>query len=1201
MDPTPLRAFASGPGRGPIGPRFRGGFPRRPPPRSTAARRLLAALAGFGLLTGLSVAGVVAAPAASAASGVVVDGSARFEVLTPTLVRLEYAGDGAFQDGTTFNAVNRSLPVPSYTTDVSSDGYREIRTSGLTLRYKENSGPFTASNVSVTLASGVTAKPSFPSLCPYGSSCEAENAQFSGQAKTAYDHSGYTGTGFVAGYEGAGSAVTQDVSLVPSAGSYRLWVRYSNAKGTGTGSLSTRVGGSAGPPLSLAPTASWDTWSVTSVPISLSAGSNTIVLVQNPGDTGQVNIDSFGITAQSATSFPPASTTLTTTGYGAGPAGQLGGWSRSLDNPWKLPVTEHPGILDRDGWYLMDDTRTALLGSDHKVGDRPSHGSQPYQDGYFFGYGQNYKQGLADLNALTGGTALLPQSAYGVWYSRYYPYSTSDYENTLLPAFRDNFTPVDWLVVDTDWKAPSTWNGWNWNSGLFPDPQGFLNWTGQQGLSVSMNIHTSIQGDDPKFAAANAQAGGLAREGTSNTYDFDWSRPSQLAAYLSLHQPFEQQGVREWWLDYCTGCGASTASDPEVAPDNLINQAYADEAAARGLRGFSFARIGGSQQGDDDGNYPLGPWSERRNAMQFTGDTPATWDMLAFEARFTADEAAAGLSNVSDDIGSFHGGHLPDDLYVRWMQLGAFQPVDRMHSDHGDRLPWNYTGTAASAAASVLRLREAMVPYTYTLARQANATGVPIVQPLYLDYPDQQAAYSNPGEYLYGDNVLVAPITSPNDAGGNGSVTVWFPPSSWTDYFTGRTYTGPATATVTAPLTRMPVFLKAGGIMPTRTDYVDHAGQGPLTRLTVNAAAGANGSFTLYQDAGEGAGYSSGQSTSAPLSWNDASRTLTIGAQTGSYPGAPAGRAYTLRLSDSDAPTAVLLDGVQLPESAWAWNPNRRTVTVTTTGLPLSSSHTIALTGSATANPTSGEATGIGGLCLDVRGGAAADGTPVQLYTCNHTAAQQVAHQSDGTVRVLGKCLTATATGDHAPVDITTCAGGPAQTWTHHADGTLVNAGSGRCLDDPDGNTTPGAVQLQVYACDGNAAQRWQLPPGQISGPGGLCADVADADPASSTPVQLWGCNNTDAQRWTAPGDGTLRVFGKCLDVTHGATANGTPVQIWDCDNTPAQTWVTRPDDTLFNPFSGRCLDDPDNKQSPADRLRIWDCNTTTAQQYALG
>jgi hypothetical protein len=100
----------------------------------------------------------------------------------------------------------------------------------------------------------------------------------------------------------------------------------------------------------------------------------------------------------------------------------------------------------------------------------------------------------------------------------------------------------------------------------------------------------------------------------------------------------------------------------------------------------------------------------------------------------------------------------------------------------------------------------------------------------------------------------------------------------------------------------------------------------------VNVAAGADGSFSLYQDAGEGTGYQSGQSTSTPISWNDAARTLTVGATTGSYPGAPAQRSYMLRLSNSAAPTAVDVDGTQVPETAWAYNQNTRIVTVTTPG-----------------------------------------------------------------------------------------------------------------------------------------------------------------------------------------------------------------------------------------------------------------------------
>jgi hypothetical protein len=276
--------------------------------------------------------------------------------------------------------------------------------------------------------------------------------------------------------------------------------------------------------------------------------------------------------------------------------------------------------------------------------------------------------------------------------------------------------------------------------------------------------------------------------------------------------------------------------------------------------------------------------------------------------------------------------------------------------------------------------------------------------------------------------------------------------------------------------------------------------------------------------------------------------------------------------------------------------------------LPVNTTHTVALAGSATANPTSGEVIGAGGLCLDIRGGVATDGQPAQLYTCNHTAAQQVSYPADNTLRVLGKCLDVAGggTGNGALVDLSTCTGtpaqaAPAQTWTLQSNGALTNPASGRCLDDPSGNTTPGAVQLQLYDCTGGGAQLWRLPPGPVGGPGGLCTDVANADPSSGTRVQLYGCNQSDAQRWSVPGDQTLRVFGKCLDVAGGATGNGTGVQLWDCNGSGAQTWVSQADGSLRNPQSGRCLDDPNNNERAGDLLQLYDCDSTAAQHFRLG
>src|SRR5436305_2016228 len=174
----------------------------------------------------------------------------------------------------------------------------------------------------------------------------------------------------------------------------------------------------------------------------------------------------------------------------------------------------------RDGGDLLDDSQTALLTSGAPgFAARPAHAGA-YEDGYFFGYGHNYARGLGDLRRLTGPAPLLPRKAFGVWFSRYYPYSADDYRS-LLDQFRANGVPFDTLSVDTDWKResdpafapiastvaggsatqPYAWDGWEWNANQFPDPKGFLDWAHGQGVNVALNVHPSINGDDPQFKA----------------------------------------------------------------------------------------------------------------------------------------------------------------------------------------------------------------------------------------------------------------------------------------------------------------------------------------------------------------------------------------------------------------------------------------------------------------------------------------------------------------------------------------------------------------------------------------------------------------------------------------------------------------------------------------------------------------------------
>ncbi|MFF7235083.1 TIM-barrel domain-containing protein [Streptomyces collinus] len=1073
--------------------------------RITLASRLVPCLAvAFGLLGAPAATAHGATKPARAAASAVVVSDARFEVLSPTLIRTEYAGDGKFEDDATFSAVGRdAFPSTPYTSSVK-DGVLTVTTSALTLRYDVGTGPFDADNLRVRLKAGpssVLASSWRHRTCAEGALCEAEDQAYDGPG-LATDHRDFTGKGFLAGFGVDNNSLSADVRA-PSSGAYEFAVRYANSAGGDgkheTRTLSVGVDGGADRRFRVPETSDWNTWAVARLPLSLAGGHHTVRLHRAPGDSGNVNIDSValvaagagyparaaaavpgcrfgtGCEAEEARSAGSAQVATDHQGYagygfvaeldqgaglsepvsgvpadgtyllhlryangtgsdglhrtrsvkitaGGGPARTLdlpatdgwdawktaslpvdlrkgtqdvalscpeadschvnvdtlaltplaqpapaphlalGGYRRSLDGldgdadpaPWTTP-----GLLHRDGWYLLDDTASAAYDTGtRKAAPRPAHGAQPYQDGYLFGFGHDYRQGLADLATLTGPSALLPRWAYGVWYSEYIDRTAADYEKTVVPAFRAADVPLDVLVTDTDFKAPNTWSGWDFDPVKFPDPKGFFDWSREQGLANTLNVHPSILGSDPHFAQAQATAkgklvkGGCASAAGSDCYTFDFGDPDQLKAYLDLHRPMDRAGNDFWWLDWC--CDASRSSQPGVTPDAWINQQYADLTSETSDRGFVLSRAYGSLQA---GGYsagvglPTGPWADKRTTVHFSGDTTSDWGTLRAEVGYTPGESAAtGLSAISHDIGGHNDGYgipgaetytaggtthrttkLPDDLYARWVQFGTFQPIDRLHSNHSDRLPWQYGSQARVSAEKFLRLREALVPYTYSLAREASTTGVPVVRALYLQYPEEENAYDKAGgEYLYGPDMLVAPVTRP---GERTTTSVWFPPGRWTDYFTGADYTAPAggaTYDVTTTLDTMPVFVRSGGIVATRSTNVPGDARDERGGLTLTVASGGSGSLSLYDDDGSSTVSKHATTVRARYAEQASSGRLTIGAARGTFAGQPDRRRWTVRfLGMRQAPRTVTASGRPLPASAWSWDADRHTLQVT--------------------------------------------------------------------------------------------------------------------------------------------------------------------------------------------------------------------------------------------------------------------------------
>ena len=737
-------------------------------------------------------------PAAAAPrSGTIQEGNVRFQVITPSLVRLEYAADARFEDRPSMTVPDRRFRPPRHRVRTGGRVLR-ITTSRMVLRYRRDSGPFSPDNLSVDVvgpgAGTVRAEPRFPPPPP------------------------------------------------PS----------------------------AGPP---------------------STKLNAAVR-EAPG-------------------------------YRAPTQGNLGGWYRALDVSGQ-PVELHDGVLSRDGWYLLDDSHTILL-QDAPPGfaTRPDHRG-PYQDGYLFAYGSDYKRALRDLRTLTGPAPLLPRKAFGVWFSRYWAYRQDEYA-PLLERFRAARIGLDVLPIDTDFKAPHNWNGWNWNTSLFPDPKGLFDWARANDIDVPLNTHPSITIDDPDFAEAERRAGrklppdptgvrcraitlgaGAIGAGTVDVVPecrvFDWALPGDQDAYFWLHEEFERQGADFWWLDYC--CDESYALAPGLTQDTWINHLYAQRNFARGSRWPVLSRIGASFFDPDAAG--AGIWAEHRNTIHFTGDTRPTWAMLDFQTAFTAAEGNVGIPYVSHDIGSFApqlndpgARHLPDDLYVRWIQSGTFQPILRLHSDHGERLPWEYPGRAEEVATRFLRLRGELIPYLYTLARRAHDRGLPMARAMYLDWPGHEEAYRFDRQYMLGSQLLVAPVGAPGDP---ATKEVWFPPGPWTDVFTGERHRGPGVERLEVPLDRMPVFARAGAIVP-KQEY-RQGNTPPPERLVVDAYPGRRGAFRLYDDAGDGTDDRFATTRIAQRRTRRA-LTVTIGRPRGNYAGMPRCRRYELRLHGTRRPRSV--------------------------------------------------------------------------------------------------------------------------------------------------------------------------------------------------------------------------------------------------------------------------------------------------------
>lgn len=580
---------------------------------------------------------------------------------------------------------------------------------------------------------------------------------------------------------------------------------------------------------------------------------------------------------------------------GAPNPGNLGGTIRTLDMV-RGPVDLGQGLLSRDGWYLLDDSRTPLF-TDTWVESRPVDAGT---DWYLFGYGDDYKAALRSLITI-GGRAPLPRRyALGIWFSRYWPFTSEEYRG-IVREYHDNQFPLDIIVMDMDWHREG-WTGWSWNKELIPDPKGLLRWFHEQGLHVTLNLHPAdgVGPHEDRYADFMRALGRNPSSG--ETAPFDAGSQEYVAAWeKEVLRPLQQDGVDFWWLDWQQY--PFTRSIPDLTNLFWLNKILFDSTAVNGARGLSFSRWAG--------------WGDHRHVIQFSGDADTGWPMLEFEVPFTSTAGNVGCFYWSHDIGG-HQGPRNDESYVRWTQFGALSTALRSHStrdEHLDRRPWLHPKWAADSMRHAFHLRAQILPYVYSSAWQTYRTGVSLNRPLYLEYPDLEPAYVNGQEFLFGDNLLAAPITMPGVGPGRvGRQIVWFPPdASWYHFFTGERFDGDQTRIVSADIDEFPLYARGGVPIPLQP-YSERPATAALNVLRVRCypgAEGVEGMSTLYEDDGKSSEYLDGKSATTRLSYSRKGDRVTvqIDPTEGDYAGQPAQRSYEIELPNTIAATDVTVNG----------------------------------------------------------------------------------------------------------------------------------------------------------------------------------------------------------------------------------------------------------------------------------------------------
>ena len=557
------------------------------------------------------------------------------------------------------------------------------------------------------------------------------------------------------------------------------------------------------------------------------------------------------------------------------------------------------GILARDGWTLIDESDSYLF-DDSDWAWVAEREEKECQDWYFMAYGNDYKTALKDFTVFAGKMPLPPRFTFGYWWSRYWAYSDKELR-TLVDKFDAYDIPLDVLVVDMDWHYTDPgrggWTGWTWNRSIFPDPEKFMKHMKEKGLKITLNLHPADGFDPYEWCyPALAESMGKDPDGKKRIGWMNSDKTFMSHMFEQVMHPMQEQGVDFWWLDWQQH--VYDENMPKLHNTWWINYCYFSDMQRHGDdRPLLYHRWGGL------GNH--------RYQVGFSGDATITWKSLEFQPYFTSTASNVLYGYWSHDIGGHLGDSIDPEMYTRWLQFGGFSPVMRTHSSKSGSLnkePWVFSEEYTDVIRQTVRQRYEMVPYIYAMARKGYDEGIALCRPMYYDYPENQEAYDFRSQYMFGDDILIAPITVPAE-NGFAAVNVWLPEGDWYELHTGTMLKGGQTMTRHFALDEYGVYVRAGAVLPFYGDDVQNL-NGNNEDIHVTVFPGAKGEFLMYEDGGNSKDYETAFATTLLTNVLEGNtQTITIAPREGSYEGMQAERNYKVKVVASVAPQQVTVNG----------------------------------------------------------------------------------------------------------------------------------------------------------------------------------------------------------------------------------------------------------------------------------------------------